>query len=131
MAFGLGGQPNDPPSKRTYFDILSVETNAMGYAYLILTIFLETAAVLFMKSANGFERKLQSGIAVAAYLLSFYFLTLALKRLPMGTANAVWAGASTVLVAVLGVWLFKETLTSRQVFFLALIVVGLIGLHWE
>ena len=103
----------------------------MGYAYLILTIFLETAAVLFMKSANGFERKLQSGIAVAAYLLSFYFLTLALKRLPMGTANAVWAGASTVLVAVLGVWLFKETLTSRQVFFLALIVVGLIGLHWE
>ena len=103
----------------------------MGYVYLFLTIFLETAAVLFMKTANGFERKLESGLAVTAYLLSFVFLTKALKLLPMGTANALWAGASTVLVALLGVWLFKETLTGRQVFFLALIVVGLIGLHWD
>jgi small multidrug resistance pump len=103
----------------------------MGYAYLLLTVLLETAAVLFMKTANGFEKKLESAAAVVAYLLSFVFLTMALKRLPMGTANALWAGASTVLVAILGVWLFKETLTGRQVFFLALIVVGLIGLHWN
>jgi len=103
----------------------------MGYIYLLLTIFSETAAVLSMKASNGFEKRLESGIAVVAYLLSFIFLTLALKRMPMGTANAVWAGASTVLVALLGVWLFKETMTGRQVFFLALIVAGLIGLHWE
>ena len=103
----------------------------MGYIYLLLTIFSETAALLFMKASTGFEKRLESGIAVVAYLLSFIFLTLALKRMPMGTANAVWAGASTVLVALLGVWLFKETMTGRQVFFLALIVAGLIGLHWE
>jgi small multidrug resistance pump len=103
----------------------------MGYIYLLLTIFSETAAVLFMKASNGFEKKLESGVAIAAYLLSFVFLTFALKRMPMGTANAVWAGASTVLVAILGVWLFRETMTGRQVFFLALIVAGLIGLHWD
>jgi small multidrug resistance pump len=101
----------------------------MGYLFLLLTVLSETAAVLFMKTANGFQNKPQAIAAVTAYLLSFYFLTLALKRLPMGTANAIWAGASTVLVALLGVWLFRETLTMKQLFFMGLIVVGLVGMH--
>ena len=101
----------------------------MGYLFLFMTVLCETAAVLFMKTADGFQNKAQAVAAVVAYLLSFYFLTLALKRLPMGTANATWAGASTVLVALLGVWLFRETLTPRQGFFMCLIVIGLIGMH--
>jgi len=103
----------------------------MGYLFLLLTILAETVAVLYMKASNGFEHKWSAALAVMAYLLSFVFLTLALKRLPMGTANAIWAGASTLLVAVLGVYLFKEELNPKQVLFLTLIVVGLMGLHWS
>ena len=103
----------------------------MGYLYLLLTILTETAAVLFMKSSDGFQQKTSSIIAVMAYMLSFVFLTLALKRLPVGTANAIWAGASTLLVAILGVVLFKETLNARQMIFLGMIVIGLVGLQWD
>jgi small multidrug resistance pump len=101
----------------------------MGYFFLLLTIIAETAAVIFMKLANGFQNKLNAAIAVAAYVLGFVFLTLALKQLPVGIANAIWAGASTVLVAVLGVYLFKEQLTTLQLVSLILIVIGLIGLN--
>jgi len=103
----------------------------MGYIYLLLTVLTETAAVLFMKASNGFQHRAISIIAIIAYMLSFVFLTLALKRLPVGTANAVWAGASTLLVAILGVFFFKESLNARQMIFLALIVIGLVGLQWE
>jgi small multidrug resistance pump len=103
----------------------------MGYVYLLLTILTETAAVLFMKASDGFQLKTSSILAVLSYMLSFVFLTLALKRLPVGTANAIWAGASTLLVAILGVFLFKESLNTRQMFFLGLIVIGLIGLQWD
>jgi len=103
----------------------------MGYLYLLLTILTETAAVLFMKSSDGFQQKTSSIIAVMAYMLSYVFLTLALKRLPVGTANAIWAGASTLLVAVLGVFIFKESLNTRQMIFLGLIVIGLVGLQWD
>ena len=103
----------------------------MGYVYLLLTILTETAAVLFMKSSNGFQHKTSSIIAVMAYMLSFVFLTLALKRLPVGTANAIWAGASTLLVAILGVIIFKESLNTRQMIFLGMIVIGLVGLQWD
>jgi len=103
----------------------------MGYLYLLLTILTETAAVLFMKSSDGFQQKTSSIIAVMAYMLSFVFLTLALKRLPVGTANAIWAGASTLLVAILGVIIFKESLNSRQMIFLGMIVIGLVGLQLD
>ena len=103
----------------------------MGYLYLLLTIFAETSAVLLMKASDGFQQRILTFAAMAAYLLSFVFLTMALKKLPVGTANAIWAGASTVLVAILGVYFFKETLNARQIFFLILIVIGLVGLQWN
>ena len=103
----------------------------MGYLYLLLTIITETVAVLFMKSSDGFQQKTSSIIAILSYLLSFVFLTLALKRIPVGTANAIWAGTSTLLVAILGVFLFKESLNARQMIFLGLIVIGLVGLQWD
>lgn len=103
----------------------------MGYTFLILTILFETAAVICMKLSEGFHNKLQAVIAVIAYVLGFLFLTLALKHLPVGIANAIWAGASTVLVAVLGIFIFKEQLTIAQIIFLSLIVIGLVGLNFS
>ena len=103
----------------------------MGYFFLILTIVFESAAVIFMKLSNGFQDKLHAAIAITAYILSFVFLTYALKHIPVGMANAVWAGASTVLVAVLGVLIFKEQLSTIQLVFLSMIVIGLIGLNFS
>ncbi len=101
----------------------------MGYLFLLLTVLTESAAVLLMKMSQGFRYKTQAGMAFAAYILSFVFLTLALKYLPVGLANAVWAGASTVLVVVLGIFIFKEQITILQFVFLVLILIGLIGLN--
>lgn len=103
----------------------------MGYLFLVLTILSETAAVIYMKLSNGFQHKVNALIAVLAYILGFVFLTLALKQMPVGIANAIWAGASTILVAVLGIYLFKEQLTTLQWVSLILIVLGLVGLNLE
>jgi multidrug transporter EmrE-like cation transporter len=103
----------------------------MGYLFLIATIILEGAAVIFMKLSHGFEQKLYGALAVTGYGLSFITLTYALKHLPVGIANATWAGASTLLVAIAGVYVFKERLSGAQIFFLLLIVAGLAGLNYE
>jgi len=101
----------------------------MGTIYLLLTIVTETVAVLCMKESTGFHDMFFSICAVVTYALSFVFLTLALKTLPAGPANAIWTGASTVLVAVLGMLLFKEKLSVQQLISLGLIIMGLIGLN--
>lgn len=102
----------------------------MGYIFLLLTIIAESIAVIFMKLSHGFQNKVQAVVAIVAYILSFVFLTYALKHMPVGLANAVWAGASTVLVAILGVLVFKEQLSVLQIIFLSLIVIGLAGLNF-
>lgn len=101
----------------------------MGYFFLLLTIVSESAAVILMKLSEGFHKKAEMILAFFCYALSFVFLTLALKSLPAGLANALWAGASTVLVAGLGIFIFKEHLNMAQVIFLSLIVIGLVGLN--
>lgn len=103
----------------------------MGWIYLGLTILLESAAIICMKLANGFTNRYWSVMAVITYMGSFILLTLALRKLPAGLANAIWAGASTLLVALLGNLLFKESIGITQLFFLLLIVTGLIGLHFS
>lgn len=100
----------------------------MGYLFLLLTIIAETGAVLLMKASGGFRDKWYASMAVTGYILSFVFLTLALKHIPVGLGNAIWAGASTVLVLILGVVIFKEQVSVAQLIFLSFIVIGLIGL---
>lgn len=103
----------------------------MGNLFLLFTILAETAAVIFMKLSEGFHNKIYTVVAVLAYGLSFVFLTLTLKYLPAGIANGIWAAASTVLIAVLGIFIFKEKLNTVQTVSLLLIVIGLVGLNWK
>lgn len=103
----------------------------MGYGFLIITIFAETAAIIFMKLSNGFQQKYYALLAIIFYAVSFIFLTVALKQLPAGIANAIWAGTSTLLVAVAGIYFFNEKLNWIQIVSMLLIVAGLIGLNMQ
>lgn len=97
----------------------------------MLTIFTESTAVIFMKLSSGFVNRLYAVVAIVSYVLSFVFLTLALKYWPAGIANAIWAGASVVLVATAGAIIFKEQLSMLQVIFLILIIIGIAGLNFS
>ena len=103
----------------------------MGHLFLVLTILSESAAVICMKLSMGFQNKMYTVFAVITYALSFVFLTLSLKSLPAGVANAIWAGASALLVTVLGILIFKERLTAVQIVSMLLIAIGLVGLNWK
>ncbi len=101
----------------------------MGYLFLLLTILSESTAVICMKLSSGFHNKLYTAIAIVTYALSFVFLTLSLKTLPAGTANAIWAGVSTILVALVGLFFLNENLMTIQIISMNLIAIGLVGLN--
>lgn len=101
----------------------------MGYLFLVLTILSETTAVICMKLSDGFHNRTYTIFAIITYGLSFVFLTLTLKYLPAGVANAIWAGASAILVAIAGIFILKESLSTWQIISLLLIAVGLVGLN--
>jgi multidrug transporter EmrE-like cation transporter len=101
-----------------------------GYIYLALTIIFETVAIICMKQADGTQQKTWLIAGGISYTMTFFLLTMALKTLPMGYTNAVWAGASTFFVYVVGALWFKEKTSLLEFFFVACILVGIIGLNF-
>lgn len=88
----------------------------------------EVTWAVAMKYAEGFTRLVPSIVTIAFYLLSAVLLSLALHRLPLGTAYAAWTGMGIVGTTILGVFLFQETLTLAQAACLLLIITGIAGL---
>ncbi|CAH8704855.1 multidrug efflux SMR transporter [Paenibacillus thiaminolyticus] len=101
----------------------------MAWFYLILSGLEEIISVVAMKYAYGFKKKTPLVIITLGLVASIYLLTHAMSVIPAGVAYAVWAGVGAVGITLVSLFWFKEHYTRKQFFFLALIVVGIIGLR--
>lgn len=99
-----------------------------AWLLLLTAIVLEVAGTTSMKLSQGFTRVWPSVMIFVCYGLAFLALTLALKRLDLSVAYAIWAGAGTALVALVGMVLFHEPFGWLRAVSLALVVAGVIGL---
>src|SRR5687768_13029121 len=100
----------------------------MAWVWLTLAGLLEIVWAIGMKYTDGFTRLWPSVVTGAAMLASLYFLALAVRSLPIGTAYAVWTGIGAVGVAILGMILFDEPRTLMRIGSILLIVAGIAGL---
>jgi quaternary ammonium compound-resistance protein SugE len=100
----------------------------MAWFYLLIAGVLECGWAVGMKYTDGFSRLVPSVLTIAAMGVSFWFLSLAMRTIPLGTAYAVWTGIGAVGVAVLGMLLFEESRDILRILCLLLIVAGIIGL---
>lgn len=100
----------------------------MKWVYLIIAGICEVGWALGLKYTQGFTKIMPSILTVAGMIASFYFLSLALKELPLGTAYAIWTGIGTVGTVFLGILLFKEPFDVVRLICIGFIVIGIIGL---
>jgi len=103
----------------------------MAYTWLIIGGLLEPAWVLAMKKYNVHKNIKWAVITGILILTSPFFLSLAMREIPVGTAYAVWTGIGTIGTTVLGVILYKEMIERKRLFFIFLILVGVVGLGLE
>lgn len=123
----LGGR--DCRLRRAESNVGNEEDNKMMWTYLVLAILLEVSGTTCMKLSEGFTRTVPSILLFVFYSLSFGMLTLALKRIDVSVAYAVWSGVGTALIATIGVLWFKEPITALKLISLALIIGGVVGLN--
>jgi quaternary ammonium compound-resistance protein SugE len=100
----------------------------MAWFYLLIAGLFEVAWAIGLKYTEGFSRLIPSLWTVGSMLVSFLFLSLALKTLPVGTAYAVWTGIGAAGVAILGIILLEEPATAARLGCIGLIVSGIVGL---
>jgi quaternary ammonium compound-resistance protein SugE len=102
----------------------------MSWVILFLAGLFEITWAIGLKYSHGFTRPVPSVITVVAMIVSVYLLSLASKALPIGTAYAVWTGIGAVGAVILGMILFNEPRDLVRMLFLALILIGIIGLRF-
>ena len=100
----------------------------MEWVMLLLAGVFEVTWALAMKQSDGFSKLLPSVVTCIGYIASAIFLSFALKKLPIGTAYAMWTGFGIVGTSLLGIILFRESLTPAQIGCIVLIVAGVVGL---
>ena len=102
----------------------------MKFLYLALAIVLEVLGSSFMKASDGFSKLLPTTITIIAYIACFFFLSQALKSIPLGIAYAIWGGLGIVLTALISVIIFKQSLDLPAIIGIILIVAGVFVMNF-
>ena len=100
----------------------------MAWTYLTIAGVFEVVWAIGLKYTEGFTRLLPSIGTVGAMALSFLFLAIALKTIPVGTAYAVWTGIGAVGTVAMGIFLFGESRDPLRILCILIIVGGIVGL---
>jgi small multidrug resistance pump len=101
----------------------------MGYLYLSIAIMAEVVGTSALNAAQGFTKLCPGIIAIVAYGISLYFLSLVLKTIPIGVAYAIWSGVGIALVAMIGSILFKQIPDTPAIIGMALIISGVVVMN--
>ena len=101
----------------------------MSWLILLFAILSEVAGTLTLKFTDGMTRLWPTVLMFAFYLASLFGLSLVLRRIPVGTAYAVWSGMGTLIVAVIGMLWFKEPVTVQRLLSAGFIIAGVSGLY--
>lgn len=100
----------------------------MHWLVLFVAGLFEIAWAVGLKYSDGFTKLWPSIFTIASMIISMGLLAYAVKHLPVGTAYAVWTGIGAVGTAILGMILFNESKEFIRIFFIFLIIVGIVGL---
>lgn len=101
----------------------------MVWILLIGAITAEVTATSALKLSNGFSKLAPSLVVAVGYITSFVLLALALKKMDVSVAYAIWSGVGTAAVAVIGIVAMKEPLTVAKVAGVLLIITGVATLN--
>lgn len=101
----------------------------MNWIYVLIASVFEISWAIGLKYSQGFTKLTASIFTIITMILSYVFLSLGVKNIPIGTAYAVWTGIGAVGTAIYGIVFFNESRDILRIIFIFIIIVGIIGLR--
>ena len=99
------------------------------WIYLMIAILTEVVGTTMMKVSQGLTRLIPSIVMFLMYGVSFVFMALALKKIEVSTAYAIWSGLGTAVIAAIGIFWFRESFNIPKLVGLVLIIAGVVLLN--
>jgi small multidrug resistance pump len=101
----------------------------MAWILLLAAIAAEVTGTTALKQSAGFSKSVPTIVMGVSYLLAFILLALAVKHLQVSITYAIWSGAGTAAISVIGVYAFDEPLTTAKIIGILLIIGGIVTLN--
>ena len=101
----------------------------MSYVYLAIAILAEVVGTVALKASGEFTKIVPSTVVVIGYAVSFYFLALTLRTIPLGITYAIWSGVGIVLIALSGALVYRQIPDLPAMIGMALILVGVVVIN--
>jgi len=99
------------------------------WIYLIIAILTEVVGTTMMKVSQGLTRLVPAVLMFVMYAISFVFMALALKKLEVSTAYAIWSGLGTAVIAAIGILWFQESFSIPKLVGIVLVIGGVVLLN--
>lgn len=99
----------------------------MAWIILAIAVVTEIIWALSLKWAQLQQTLAAAAVPIGLSFVNMWLLSLAMKGISAGTAYAIWTGLGAVGVIIGGAILFGERIGTMQMFFMAMIVCGVIG----
>lgn len=101
----------------------------LAWVYLIIAGLLEPCWVIALGKCEKFRNIKWTIATIVLLTASMALLSLAMVDLPVGTAYAVWTGIGAIGTLIAGIILYREPVTWVRMLFIALIVIGIVGIQ--
>jgi len=100
-----------------------------NFFFLGIAILFEIVATSALKKSEQFTQLIPSIITILGYFAAFYFLSFAIRTIPVGIAYAIWSGVGIVLITIIGAVFFKQIPDLPAIIGLALIMIGVVVIN--
>lgn len=101
----------------------------MAYLFLAISIVSELIGTSMLKASEGFTRLYPTLFTIVAFVISFFFISLTLKTLPLNMTYAIWSGVGSVATTLISVLIWKEKINTGSILGIAFIVIGVMVLN--
>ena len=98
----------------------------MAWVFLLIGGVAEIVWAAFMKESQGFSKVVPSVVTIVFMVISFYFLALSMRTIPLGTAYVIWTGIGAIGAFIIGLTIYQEPVNGLRILAAVLIVSGLV-----
>lgn len=98
----------------------------MNYVFLLIAIFCEITATSFLKSSVGFTKPIPTTISLIGFGLAMYFLSLAVRTIPIGIAYAIWCGIGIVVTILLAWFIYSQKPDLWAIIGIIFVIIGIL-----
>ncbi|WP_428230197.1 DMT family transporter [Flavobacterium sp.] len=100
-----------------------------NFFFLGIAIIFEIIATSALKKSEQFTQLIPGIITIVGYFAAFYFLSFAIRTIPVGIAYAIWSGVGIVLITIIGAVFFKQIPDLPAIIGLVLIMMGVVVIN--